>query len=126
VLSFRSCRAITMTLLLGACALQPVGPTTSIEQGDFVLLPETIVVGTGDNAAISAIVTIHGGRHGIAVVPTDCDDGVGSIRVVDDRGLGGVSEISAFARGARPADVLFNTLCAAQHRKAATRTQDAP
>ncbi len=125
MLWFRGCSVMTLTVLLGACAGPPVGPTTSIEQGDFQLVVDSVVVGTGSAAAISAIVTIHDQRRGIAVLASDCDDGVGSIRVVDEHGLGGLSEVTAFGRGNRPADVLFNTLCAARHGKASA-AQGAP
>jgi len=109
--------AIAICLWLWGCANQAAPPEKYIEQGDAKLLPETIVVGPQTPSYITAFVLINGERKGIAVLSSDCDDGVGSIRVIDEAGHRGTREVYAFARDARPADQLFITLCEARRRQ---------
>jgi hypothetical protein len=111
---------------LASCSGVPMSTETLIEQGAATLVPETVVVGAGDSAAITAMVLIRGERKPIAVMVSDCNDNLGTIRVLDDLRGRGITEITAFGRGERPADLLFVAMCDYRHKKAAGQPQGSP
>ncbi len=118
--------AIAVAMWLSGCASHAPSTETYIEQGQAKLMPETVVVGSGTPSVITAYVSVAGERKGIAVLAAECNDGVGSIKLTDERGDLGFREVSVFARGDRPADQLFTTLCEIRHQKMLEKPHGSP
>jgi hypothetical protein len=115
-----------MGLWLAACANQSMPTEAYIEQGGAQLLPETVDIGSEPTSAVTAFVLIKGARVAVAIRPSDCDDGVGTIRVIDEIGQRGVrqGQVSAFGRGDGPADQMFAAMCEIRHRKLLEKTHN--
>jgi hypothetical protein len=108
--------------LLFACSTPKPPTETYIEAGAFELLPDTVVVGTETPNNITGLLAINDERKEVAVVGSECADGIGSIRIVEQMTGGGNSQIYAFDRGDRPADRLFAQLCDIRKRKLAQKS----
>lgn len=115
--------AMVLAAWLSGCASQTTPTEAYIEQGGATLLPETVDIGTESASAVTAFVLIKGQRVAIAVRSSDCEDGVGAIRVVDDIGQRGIQQVSAFGRGDGPADQLFATVCEIRRHKLLEKAQ---
>jgi len=107
----RSFHALALSLLLFACATATIPTATYIERGQAKLLPETVVVDPDGTRKVSALVSINGERRKIAILSSDCNDGVGSISTFDDTRGRKNRQILAFAGGDKPADSLFVAVC---------------
>ena len=124
--TIRTLCAFAVAVWLWSCASQSIPTETSIEQGEAKLLPDTVDIGSNKASAITAFVLIKGERKPIAVLPSDCNDGVGAIRVIDDTGKRGIRQVSAFSRGDTPADQLFLALCEVRQQKLLDKAHNAP
>lgn len=118
--------AVAVSMWLLGCANLATSTETRIEQGEARLLPETVVVGSDAPSAITALVLIKGERKGIAILSSECKDGVGSIRVFEETGEKGFRQVSAFARGESPPDKLFATVCEIGLRQMLQKPRNSP
>jgi hypothetical protein len=126
VRALRICCAVAVLMGLSGCASLTASTETSIEQGEAKLMPETVVVGSDVPSIITAFVSIKGERRGIALLASECNDGVGSIRIIDEPGLRGIEQIYVFGSGDKPADRLFAALCEIRRRKMPQKPHTAP
>jgi len=115
--------ALFACALLGACAGPKPTTDVYIQAGAFTLLPDTVVVATEAPNIITAQIAINEERKQIAVIGTECNDGIGSIRIVEMMNGSDNSQVYAFDRGDKPADRLFAQLCEIRKRKLAVKTK---
>ncbi len=113
--------AAAVCLCLFGCAISAPSTETYIEQGQATLVGESVVIGTETPTVITASVSVQGERKQIAILASDCGDGIGSIRVLDKVAEHGIPQIYAFERGDRPPDQLFAAVCEIRRRKLAEK-----
>lgn len=110
-----------LCLLLAGCASHEAPTRAYIMQGAAVLDPESVVVGPGATGVISAEVLVNGKRKTIALAGAECNDGLGTLRIIDPDADSSNRELAAFDRGDQPQDQLFAALCEIRKRKLAER-----
>jgi hypothetical protein len=115
------CAPAALVLALAGCAHQEPPTKAFIMQGAAVLDPQSVAVVPGVNGAVTAEVLVKGVRKSIAVAGAECNDGLGSIHIIDPDADGANSDVAAFDRGDQPQDQLFAALCEIRKRKLAER-----
>jgi hypothetical protein len=118
-----SLAGIAACVLFTACAGPKPTTEVYIEAGAFTLLPDTVVVSNEAPNIITAQLAINDQRKAVAVVGSECNDGIGSIRIVEQMTGADNSQIYAFDRGDKPADRLFAQLCEIRKRKLAEKSK---
>jgi hypothetical protein len=106
---------------LGACAAPKPTTEAYIQAGAFTLEPDSVVIDKGPPVVVTAQLSIDGAHKHVAVLGSECNDGIGSIRILEQMNGIDNSQIYAFDRGDKPPDQLFAQLCELRKRKMADK-----